>query len=63
MPAGMIATLEAVAGTDAEVPTGIELAAGVLQAVRPLCAGVHLMAMGWEAHLRAILEHAGIGGR
>jgi 5,10-methylenetetrahydrofolate reductase len=38
----------------------IEICARVIRAVRPYCQGVHLMPMGWEHHVPAILELAGI---
>jgi 5,10-methylenetetrahydrofolate reductase len=55
--------MEAVAGTDGEAAKGIEIAARVIREVRKLCAGVHVMALGWEAHVPAILEASGLGQR
>jgi hypothetical protein len=28
--------------------------------VRELCRGIHVMAVGWEAHIPALLEAAGV---
>ena len=40
--------------------TGVEIAARTVQALRPLCAGVHLMTLGWESEIGPILQQAGI---
>jgi 5,10-methylenetetrahydrofolate reductase len=62
VPADLIAKLETVQDTDREVPVSLEICARIIQAVRPLCAGVHLMMMGWEKHIPALLEQAGVSG-
>lgn len=41
--------------------TGVEIAARVIRECRPYCQGVHIMALGWEAKVPALLEQAGIG--
>ena len=41
--------------------TGVEIAARVIRECRPYCQGVHIMALGWEAKIPALLEQAGIG--
>jgi len=58
VPHGLLETLERVARSDREVSTGIEIAARIIREVRPLCAGVHVMALGWETHIPAILDAA-----
>jgi 5,10-methylenetetrahydrofolate reductase len=60
VPAALLAEMEAVAGTAAEVATGIDIAARTVRAAQGLCSGVHLMALGWESHIPAILEASGI---
>ena len=40
--------------------TGVEIAARVIKECRPYCQGVHIMALGWERHIPALLEQAGI---
>ena len=40
--------------------TGIEIAARIIKECRPYCQGVHIMALGWEAKVPALLELAGI---
>lgn len=45
-------------GPEAELKASIEIAARTIRALRPLCAGVHIMALGWESHIPAILTAA-----
>ena len=40
--------------------TGVELAAKVIKECRPYCQGLHIMALGWESKVPALLEQAGI---
>ena len=40
--------------------TGVEIAARVIRECRPYCQGVHIMALGWESKVPALLEQAGI---
>ena len=40
--------------------TGVELAAKVIKECRPYCQGVHIMALGWESKVPALLEMAGL---
>ncbi|HWK75766.1 MAG TPA: methylenetetrahydrofolate reductase [Povalibacter sp.] len=57
VPDGLIAELDAVAGDeDAQTRVGIDIAARIIRSVRPYCAGVHLMTLGWERHIPAILR-------
>ena len=57
VPDALLAELDAVAGdADAETRVGIDIAARIIRSVRPYCAGVHLMTMGWERHIPAILR-------
>jgi methylenetetrahydrofolate reductase (NADPH) len=58
VPHALLETLERVAGSDREIPTGIEIATQTIRQVRPLCAGVHVMGLGWEKHIPAILDPA-----
>ena len=36
----------------------IEIAARTIRQIRSMCQGVHMMAIGWEEHIPAILEQA-----
>jgi 5,10-methylenetetrahydrofolate reductase len=58
VPQALMHEMEGAAGPEAEVRTGIDIAARTIRAVRNLCAGVHLMALGWESHIPAILTAA-----
>ena len=40
--------------------TGIEIAAKIIKECKPYCQGVHIMALGWEAKVPALLELAGL---
>ena len=64
VPEALIAEMDAVAAdTNAELRLGIDTAARIIREVRPYCAGVHLMTMGWEKHIPAILRASGIRER
>ena len=40
--------------------TGVEIAAKIIKECRPYCQGVHIMALGWEDKVPALLELAGL---
>ena len=40
--------------------TSSELSASIIEAIRPMCRGVHVMAIGWEDKVPGILEAAGV---
>jgi 5,10-methylenetetrahydrofolate reductase len=40
--------------------TGIQIAADLIKQLKPMCQGVHIMAIGWEKKVPAIIEAAGI---
>ncbi|MFC1873175.1 methylenetetrahydrofolate reductase [Chloroflexota bacterium] len=48
--------------TEAEdkVMTGIEIAADLIKQLKSICQGVHIMAIGWEKKVPAIMEAAGL---
>lgn len=62
VPDPLLREMQSVAGTDAEVGRGIEIAARTIGEIRGLCSGVHVMPLGWEAHIPAILA-AGLASR
>ena len=41
---------------------GVEIAARTIRAVREMCAGAHIMAIGWEARIPQIVAAAGLTG-
>ena len=40
--------------------TSVEIAARIIKEIRPLCQGVHMIALGWESRVPLILQAAGI---
>ena len=40
--------------------TGVELTAQIIRECKPYCQGLHIMALGWERHVPALLEQAGL---
>jgi len=59
VPEQLILDLEA-AGPDGELSSGIDIAVRTIDAVRNLCDGVHIMAIGAEEQVPVILERAGL---
>lgn len=59
VPQSLLDEMEA-AGPEGEAAKGVEIAARIIRDVRKLCAGVHIMAMGWEAKIPEILAAGGI---
>jgi methylenetetrahydrofolate reductase (NADPH) len=60
VPEALLAEMQSVAGTDREVATGVQMAQRIVASVRKLCAGVHIMALGWESHIPEILRGSGV---
>ena len=60
VPHALLREMEAAADPDAEVAKGIEIAARTVREVSKLGDGVHIMALGWESHIPAILRSSGI---
>ena len=40
--------------------TGIEIASRIIKECKDYCDGVHIMALGWESKVPAVLEQSGI---
>jgi methylenetetrahydrofolate reductase (NADPH) len=40
--------------------TGVEITARIIRECKPYCQGVHIMALGWESKIPAILDQAGL---
>lgn len=40
--------------------TGVEIAAQIIRDCKPYCQGVHIMALGWESKVPALLKQAGL---
>jgi methylenetetrahydrofolate reductase (NADPH) len=61
VPPGLIEEMDAVAGdVEAELRTSIAITTRTIDAVKPHCAGVHMMMMGWENRLPAFLAAANL---
>ena len=60
VPDALLQEMHSVAGTDGEIARGIDIAARTIRDIEKLCAGVHVMGLGWEAHIPAILQAAGV---
>jgi 5,10-methylenetetrahydrofolate reductase len=60
VPEALLEEMHSVAGTDGEIARGIDIAARTIRDIQRLCAGVHVMGLGWEAHIPAILEASGL---
>lgn len=59
VPQALIDEMES-AGPDGEAEKGVEIAARIIREIRKLCAGVHIMAIGWEAKIPEILQASGL---
>jgi len=46
--------------TDDKAATSIKIAVRIIRQTKEMCQGIHLMTMGWERHVPAILQEAGI---
>jgi 5,10-methylenetetrahydrofolate reductase len=60
VPDALLEEMHSVAGTDGEIARGIDIAARTIRDIEKLCAGVHVMGLGWEAHIPAILQASGL---
>ncbi|MCH9675146.1 MAG: methylenetetrahydrofolate reductase [Gammaproteobacteria bacterium] len=56
------ALFKALERSDNVTETSIDAAATTVRDLQPLCAGVHLMTIGWEAQIPHILARAGMNG-
>ncbi len=61
VPPALVEELER-AGPEGEAAVGIDIAARLVREIRKLCAGVHIMALGWEHRIPEILAASGVRG-
>ena len=54
------AVMQEIADAEDRVTTGLAIAARTIKALDGMCQGAHIMAIGWETHIPALLEQAGI---
>jgi 5,10-methylenetetrahydrofolate reductase len=47
-------------GADDRGAVSEEIAGRVIEEIKPMCRGVHMMAIGWESRIPAVLDRAGI---
>ena len=52
--------IDKMAKTENKARTGIEIAANLIKELKGMCQGVHIMAIGWEKRIPAILDAAGL---
>jgi 5,10-methylenetetrahydrofolate reductase len=57
VPEELIAEMEEAPNKGAK---SVEIAARLIRELRPLCQGVHIMAIGWEKRIPAVLDAAGL---
>ena len=60
VPDEMIARLQADPERAKAGVTGVEIVSEIIRECKPYCQGVHIMALGWESKVPALLEMAGI---
>jgi methylenetetrahydrofolate reductase (NADPH) len=60
VPLNLLNELSAATSVEKELAMGIDIAARTMRAVKSLCAGVHVMAMGWENHIPTMIQAAGL---
>jgi len=49
-----------IASAEDKAKTGVEIAANIIKDLKDICNGVHIMAIGWEKKVPAILDAAGL---
>jgi len=52
--------IEEMTKTTDKAKTSIEIAARLIRELKPYCRGVHLMPLGWDKHVPAVLDAAGL---
>jgi 5,10-methylenetetrahydrofolate reductase len=62
VPDPLLKEMQDASDAGSEAAKGMEIAQRVIRSLRPLCSGVHLMALGWESHIPEILRGSGVRG-
>lgn len=60
VPDELIAEMQQAATAGREEQAGIEIAVRLVRGLQGVCNGVHIMALGWEAHVPRILRESGV---
>ena len=50
--------IDEIAAAQDKVVAGTAMSARIIKAIRPMCQGLHIMAIGWESHIPSILDQA-----
>lgn len=59
VPDALLSEMQAAADAGREEQVGLEIAVRLVRALKGVSGGVHLMALGWEAHIPRILRESG----
>ncbi|HUN26421.1 MAG TPA: methylenetetrahydrofolate reductase [Steroidobacteraceae bacterium] len=62
VPEELLEEMQAAASAGREEEVGLDIAVRLIRGLKGQCAGVHIMALGWEAHIPRMLRDAGIRG-
>ena len=54
VPDKIIQTMDA---SDNRIQTSIDISSSIIESMKPMCSGVHIMAIGWESHIPKILQN------
>jgi 5,10-methylenetetrahydrofolate reductase len=60
VPTALLEEMQAAAAAGNEEEVGLAIAVRLIRAARAVCSGVHIMAMGWEAHIPRLLKDSGV---
>ncbi len=60
VPDELIAEMQQAAAEGREEQAGIDIAVKLIRGLQGVCSGVHVMALGWEAHIPRILRESGV---
>lgn len=60
VPEALLAEMQRAAEQGREEEVGLDIAVRIVRGLSGVCSGVHLMALGWEAHIPHILRESGV---
>jgi methylenetetrahydrofolate reductase (NADH) len=60
VPDALLSEMQAAADAGREEEAGLEIAVRLVRGLKGVSSGVHLMALGWEAHIPRILRESGV---
>ncbi len=53
-------SMMAKAGKDQRAAVSVSIAAELIRGMKDLCQGIHIMPLGWEKHVPAVLSESGL---